>query len=392
MLTVHDLRKTYTTAEGPVLACDGLGFEVARGEILSLVGPSGCGKTSALRCVAGLETPDSGLISLGGIALYDSDRKVEVAAHRRPVGMVFQSYAIWPHMTVGQNVAYPLTVLPRRRRPNRSEIAEQVRAALERVRIGELADRPASALSGGQQQRVAIARALLRGAELLLFDEPLSNLDAKLREEMRGELRALFQHAEVGVLYVTHDLAEALALSDRLLVLQSGRIVQAGVPEDIYRRPATEFVAGFLGNANLLPGRVMVQRADNVLVDSDLGRFELATTDGEALEGELTLLVRPEGVEVVPLSPATRHLPQATVEASMFLGSTVEYRVRVGDRPIRACTATNGHRFDVDTTVALSVRGEAVVPVGADAVVEQPSTAGGEDSHEPVSSPDPVPA
>jgi iron(III) transport system ATP-binding protein len=366
MLKVRALRKTYPSVTGPVTACDGLDFTVERGEILSLVGPSGCGKTSALRCVAGLETPDSGTISINDNDLFDDRSGTDRPAQRRPIGMVFQSYAIWPHMTVGQNVAYPLTVGPRRLRPSKSEITEQVRRALERVRIPELADRPASALSGGQQQRVAIARALLRGADLLLFDEPLSNLDAKLREEMRGELRAMFEHAEVGVLYVTHDLAEALALSDRLLVLQAGKIVQAGVPEDIYKRPKSGFVAGFLGNANLLPGHILTRSKRRLDVVCELGRFEIDANGFDVNGSQLTLLIRPEGLEILPLSEGNSWMPTASVEASMFLGSLVEYRLRLGDRSIRVCMPADANRFRVDSAVKIAVRPELVVPITAD--------------------------
>lgn len=366
MLDVRNLRKTYQSSTGPVAACDGLDFEVERGEILSLVGPSGCGKTSALRCVAGLETPDSGVISINADPLFDDAKRIDRPAQRRPIGMVFQSYAIWPHMTVGQNVAYPLTVGPRRSRPSKTEVAEMVKTALERVRIPELADRPASALSGGQQQRVAIARALLRGADLLLFDEPLSNLDAKLREEMRGELRAMFEHAEVGVLYVTHDLAEALALSDRLLVLHSGRIVQSGVPEEIYSRPKTDFVASFLGNANLVPGEIVTRGHKTACVVSQLGRFEIDTTDFDMTNDRLTLLIRPDALEALHPDDGHSWMPTASVEASMFLGSSIEYRLRLGDHAIRVCMPASVARFEVDSLVKIAVSPELVIPIASD--------------------------
>jgi ABC-type Fe3+/spermidine/putrescine transport system ATPase subunit len=289
------------------------------------VGPSGCGKTTALRSVAGLEIPDAGRITIGEKVVYDSRVGVEMQVHRRPIGMVFQSYAIWPHMTVFENVAYPLRVQGRRN-VSKDEVERRVMRALERVRIPELASRRATMLSGGQQQRVAIARALVRDAEVLLFDEPLSNLDAKLREEMRGELRELFQEAGVAVLYVTHDLGEALALSDRLFVLEAGQIVQVGTPEEIYTQPCSEFVARFLGNVALVPGRVRARVGDLAVVESVLGE---CLVEGEAAEGsEVTLLVRPEGVRLrTPGEPGVR----AHVDAVLYLGGSIEYRLRLAD-------------------------------------------------------------
>jgi ABC-type Fe3+/spermidine/putrescine transport system ATPase subunit len=325
VLTVENLVKTYQTGQGSVMASRGLGFALERGEVVSLVGPSGCGKTTALRSVAGLEIPDSGRIAIGDKVLFDSDARIEMPVHRRPIGMVFQSYAIWPHMTVFENVAYPLRVQGRRKF-GKDDIRERVMRALERVRIPELASRRATMLSGGQQQRVAIARALVRDAEVLLFDEPLSNLDAKLREEMRGELRELFQETGVAVLYVTHDLGEALALSDRLFVLEAGQIVQVGSPEDIYGRPCSEFVARFLGNVALVPGEVRARIGELAVIDSVMGE---CLVEGDAPAGsKITLLVRPEGVRLRSSSLAG---VSAHVDAVLYLGGAIEYRLRLAD-------------------------------------------------------------
>ncbi len=254
MLTVRGLTKIYLNRydalAGGVRDID---FALPPGTFFTLLGPSGCGKTTTLRCVAGLERPDAGFITLGERVLFDSQRKVAVPMNQRGIGMVFQSYAIWPHMTVFENIAFPLRVAKERRYP-REEIRRLVDQALATVGLAGYGDRPATRLSGGQQQRVALARAIVHHPQLLLLDEPLSNLDASLREEMRAELRRLQQDIGVTAIYVTHDQAEALAMSDMVAVMDHGRIVQFGEPRAIYFRPESEFVASFIGAANLLAG------------------------------------------------------------------------------------------------------------------------------------------
>ncbi len=254
MLTVRGLTKIYANRydalAGGVRDID---FALPPGTFFTLLGPSGCGKTTTLRCVAGLERPDAGAITLGERVLYDSERKVAVPMNQRGIGMVFQSYAIWPHMTVFENIAFPLRVAKDRRYP-REEIRRLVDQALATVGLAGYGDRPATRLSGGQQQRVALARAIVHRPQLLLLDEPLSNLDASLREEMRAELRRLQQQIGITAIYVTHDQAEALAMSDLVAVMDHGRIVQFGEPRAIYFRPENEFVASFIGAANLLAG------------------------------------------------------------------------------------------------------------------------------------------
>ena len=254
MLEVRDLQKTFTTPEGPVHVIHGVSFSVAEGTCYVLLGPSGCGKTTALRCIAGLEQADSGSISIGGMVVSDPAQGLYVPVHQRPIGMVFQSYAIWPHMNVFENVAYPLKAA--RPRPAKDEIEARVMQMLKLVGMDTLATRPASRLSGGQQQRVALARALVRKPKLLLLDEPLSNLDARLRESMRNELSDMIAQIGVTALFVTHDQAEAFALADRLAVMHQGQILQEGEPRDIYARPQKSFVATFLGAANVLEGVV----------------------------------------------------------------------------------------------------------------------------------------
>jgi iron(III) transport system ATP-binding protein len=235
-----------------VAAVDGVSFTVGRGEHLTLLGPSGCGKTTTLRAIAGLEEPSSGMIRIDGRTIFSSAERRNVPAEKRGVSMVFQSYAIWPHMTVFDNVAYGLRV----RKLPRAEVAENVDRALGLVQMREFAARPASNLSGGQQQRVALARAIAFSPTVVLFDEPLSNLDAKLRAEMRVELRELQRRLDITSVYVTHDQEEALAISDRVIVMNNGGIEQIGTPEAIYNRPKSRFVADFVGSANLIGGRL----------------------------------------------------------------------------------------------------------------------------------------
>jgi len=284
---------------GEVVAVDNIDLAVDPGEFVTLLGPSGCGKTTTLRMVAGLEQNTTGRISIGDRVVSDAAAGFFVPPDRRQLGMVFQSYAIWPHMSVFDNVAYPLRI---RRRP-RDEIHERVIRTLKLVEMEPYAERPAPALSGGQQQRVAIARALVFEPEVLLLDEPLSNLDARLRTQMGDEFRALQKRLGITSLYVTHDQEEAMALSDRVVVMQAGRILQAGTPEAIYQRPRSEAVAAFFGAPNLLKGSVAACRSDGN------GGFSLSVRgvhwEGDCLAGEafaegepVIVLVRPENVGI----------------------------------------------------------------------------------------------
>jgi ABC-type Fe3+/spermidine/putrescine transport system ATPase subunit len=246
VLAVSDLTKRFNG----VSVVDGLSFQIQRGEIVSLLGPSGCGKSTTLRMIAGIEAPDGGEIRIEGEVVASPATGAFVPADRRDIGLVFQSYAIWPHMTVAQNVAYPLEV----RRVSKAEIGERVARVLALVGLGGFERRPATSLSGGQQQRVALARALVYNPRLLLLDEPLSNLDARLRDELRVELRRIQRELGLTVLYVTHDQVEALSLSDRIAVMESGRIVQLGTPAAIYDAPGSLFVQNFFGRSLLIDG------------------------------------------------------------------------------------------------------------------------------------------
>jgi iron(III) transport system ATP-binding protein len=303
---------------GPTRVVRGLSLEVGAGEFLSLLGPSGCGKTTTLRMLAGLERPDAGRIVLAG-ALVDGPG-VHVPPERRGLGMVFQSYAIWPHRTVAENVAYPLL----RQRTAASDIGPRVAEALRWVQLEKLGGRMPHALSGGQLQRVALARALVASPKVLLLDEPLSNLDAALREEMRAEIAALRARLGTTMVYVTHDQSEALALSDRVAVMNLGVVEQLAAPEQLYADPATVFVAGFVGGANLLDGEV---RGRTFVC----GEATFALPEGVAgPDGPATLVARPEDLRV---GPSGTMLP---LTARLFLGSTTEYRFTLGERGLRA--------------------------------------------------------
>ena len=253
MLSVRALFTEYANERGePVKAAQDVSFEVPEGKLFTLLGPSGCGKTTTLRSIAGLERPTSGEIEVAGRVVYSSGRGVFVAPNKRNFGMVFQSYAIWPHMNVFQNVAFPLEV----RKLKRRDIRDKVMRVLGAVQLDHLVDRDATKLSGGQQQRLALARALVMEPQLLLLDEPLSNLDAKLRGQMRTELKRLQRELSLTTVYVTHDQSEALALSHEIAVMNEGRVVQVGTPRQIYEQPKNQFVADFVGTTNFIGGTV----------------------------------------------------------------------------------------------------------------------------------------
>jgi len=340
---------------GSVVAVNDLSFEAKAGEFLTLLGPSGCGKTTTLRLVAGLERPDRGEILMGGRPLSSSDSGLFVPPERRGMGMVFQSYAIWPHMTVFENVAFPLQEL----RVPRAQIRERVMAMLGTVGLGELYARPAPMLSGGQQQRVALARALVSNPQVLLLDEPLSNLDARLREEMRFELREMQAKLGITSIFVTHDQAEAMTLSDRIVVMNAGRIEQEGSPEEVYQRPSTRFVMDFLGRANHLPARI-AKGSDGSLVaeveDSGCG-LPVAGTGSWSVGQEVLLAFRPEAVEA---RAAERDEPWVgVVRSSVYVSGHVEYVVEMGKFTVRA-TGPEDARLPHDARAKLCVSPRAV--------------------------------
>ena len=327
MLEVTGLGKTYTAERGAVRAVQDVSFTVEDGRFFTLLGPSGCGKTTTLRCLAGLERPESGTIRLDGRTL--SGNGLFVPTHARDIGMVFQSYAIWPHMTVFQNVAFPLEVSGQA--PGRAEIARAVGEALALVGLEGLEGRPAPQLSGGQQQRLALARALVRKPKLLLLDEPLSNLDAKLRQRMRIDLRELQRRLEITTVYVTHDQAEALFLSHRVAVMRDGRVAQEGRPRDLYASPSSPFVADFVGDATFLPGEVIEGgvRALGGVVRCALS--EALTPGASAL-----LVLRPERLVVrgSPLGAANEFA--GTLRVAAFLGDHLDCIVDIAGTTVRA--------------------------------------------------------
>ncbi len=336
-LAVSGLRKIYPGGQGGVHEA---GFTLTPGTFFTLLGPSGCGKTTTLRSIAGLERPDAGRIALGDRVFFDAAAGLEVPLDRRQIGMVFQSYAIWPHMTVFENVAFPLRVA-RDRRFSRAEIAASVGQALETVGLAAFAARPATRLSGGQQQRVALARAILRAPRLLLLDEPLSNLDAALREEMRTELKRLQRQLGLTTVYVTHDQAEALELSDTIAVMQAGRVVQMGPPRDIYLRPRNRFVASFVGATNLLDAAAPEAVAAGAIGPATLssGQVLQATYPEAARPGtRIALSIRPEALFPGPAPDGWNRL-EATVETAGFLGNLNRYKTRLGNTQLHLSTS-----------------------------------------------------
>jgi iron(III) transport system ATP-binding protein len=331
MLTVTDLAKSFVTADGAIRAVAGVSVSVAQAQCYALLGPSGCGKTTILRCVAGLEQAEQGSIAIGGRVVSDTGTFVPV--HERSIGMVFQSYAIWPHLDVFDNVAYPLAV--QRPRVTRAEIEKRVMDVLALVGMECMARRPATRLSGGQQQRVALARAIVRRPALLLLDEPLSNLDARLRDSMRRELSTLIRHIGITAMFVTHDQVEALSLADRVAVMDQGRIVQEGAPADIYERPANLFVARFLGAANVLAGRIEERDCQGrVRIALERSGQHLTLVAEQRPGARVDIVLRPENLIISASAPAQEHNCIAgRITALAFQGNSVEYEVDVGGGP-----------------------------------------------------------
>jgi iron(III) transport system ATP-binding protein len=324
-----------------MFAVNDVSFEVPEGAMFTLLGPSGCGKTTTLRSIAGLERPDSGTIVVGGRVLFnahDRQRPLNVPANERGLGMVFQSYAIWPHMSVFDNVAFPLQVKKRGERPSKHEIVERVNRVLATMELGELGPRQATKLSGGQQQRLALARALVIEPPLLLLDEPLSNLDAKLRESLRYELKRLQRELGITSVYVTHDQTEALVLSTSVAVMKSGNVVQLGRPREIYEHPNSRFVAEFIGTSNFLAATVAAKDGDRYTVTTADGPLTLHSAADIPLGAEVVVSIRPEAVEVNVASRGGEVANEwkGTVVTRAFLGESVDHVVRVGKHEIRA--------------------------------------------------------
>ena len=346
MLSVEGLFTEYPGLRGEaVKAAQDVTFTVPEGRLFTLLGPSGCGKTTTLRSIAGLERPRAGEISVNDRVVYSSSTGVFVAPNRRGFGMVFQSYAIWPHMNVFENAAFPLEVRgggagsatgppePWRRRKrtrlSRSEIRDKVTRVLTAVQLDHLAEREATTLSGGQQQRLALARALVMEPALLLLDEPLSNLDAKLREKMRFELKRLQRELKITTVYVTHDQSEALALSHQIAVMNEGRIQQIGTPREVYEGPANQFVADFVGNTNFIDGSF----AGNA-IRTEIGDIRVHAPQNLSPGEHVAISVRPEDVDLCENRPAGDNVWEGRVEQKVFLGEAVDFQVKVGPRTL----------------------------------------------------------
>lgn len=369
MLSILSLRKVFPAGAGeaPVVAIDGVDLEIGHGELFALLGPSGCGKTTILQSIAGLEIPDAGLIAIGDRVVVDTTAGRFTPVNERGLGMVFQSYAIWPHMSVFENVAFPLRHGTARTAADR--IRPLVMAALERVRLAELADRAAPFLSGGQQQRVALARAIVHEPRLLLLDEPLSNLDARLRDEMRIELRQLVKGLGITTVFVTHDQTEAMGMADRIALLRSGKIAQCGTPEDLYFRPVSAFAANFVGHANLLHGRVVdVETAP----DGPVTVFETAigpirsTQPCDLPRGSAGIcVIRPGAVECGPGDGGHENRFAGRLVGPIFLGERVEATFIVGETPLNV-TLNPYAVGDLSGTASISVPAArcVIVPEG----------------------------
>ena len=346
VLELRDVRKRY----GATAAVDGISLSIQTGEVFTLLGPSGCGKSTTLRVVAGLEEPDTGEVLLDGHLI--ASPKFSLPPEKRNLGMVFQSYAIWPHMTVFDNIAFPLQLrgLPK------SVIREKVERVLDLVGLHDLGRRGATDLSGGQQQRVALARAIVYEPKLLLLDEPLSNLDAKLREHMRVELRALQRRLGIAVLFVTHDQAEAMVLSDRIAVMHAGRIEQVGTPVNLYEHPGTRFVRDFLGRVLTLD--VALGSAGLAEVNGETGVLLRVPTPGDAnfnYDRRLVFACRPEDVSIESDSAPGLNRLSAKIESSAYLGEHIEYIVRTAGGKSLVVISPRRQRYDVGALVGLRV-------------------------------------
>ena len=351
VLSVRGLQKCFPGNAAAAVA--GLDLDIAAGEFFTLLGPSGCGKTTTLRMIAGLERPDAGVITLAGTPLCDAAAGRFLPPHRRDIAMVFQSYAIWPHMTVLENVLFPLES------DSRFAPGERKRRgllALEQVGLANLSARSSTLLSGGQQQRVALARAIVREAKLILLDEPLSNLDAALREQMRGELKDLQRRVGTTAIYVTHDQEEALQLSDRIALMCDGELADLGSPADLYLRPRTAFSANFVGRTKCYGCRVLGHEGNGAVVETELGPVRVAEhKQGSAVSFEL--MIRPEHIDIQSADEdgqvagtANRFVGQ--VETVRFAGRTVSYAVRVGGAALEVL-ATSAHIFAAGDRVSV---------------------------------------
>ena len=367
-LRVEGLLKRY----GDVVAVDGVSVDFGKGTLTTLLGPSGCGKTTTLRCIAGLERPDNGTITIGGVTVFGEG--VDVPPEKRKIGLVFQSYAIWPHMNVFDNIAFPLKV----RHASGTEIGERVRRVMDMVQLSGLGTRAATQLSGGQQQRVALARALVFDPEVLLLDEPLSNLDTRLRDIVRVELREIQRSLGITTVYVTHDQSEALSISDEVAVMKAGKVVALGPPREVYSRPGLGFVASFVGRANIVPGRLASASGRDAVVSTGFGDVACVLGGGEPPEpGDRVLLtVKPESVVVSPDGGEGANAFEGRVEFTSFFGAFSEVLVSVGReggerQRVRAVRASEGTSFADGQRVSVLFPAQSCLAVADDGTVDR---------------------
>jgi len=332
-IRITGVSKRYSSAGKTITALDDINLTIPANQIFTLLGPSGCGKTTLLRCIVGLETPDTGEIRIGDEVVWSKDENISVAPEKRGLGMVFQTYAIWPHMNVFDNVAYPLQI----RSLPKDVVRQRVANTLSFVHLEGMEKRPATKLSGGQQQRVALARALVAEPKVILFDEPLSNLDAKLREETRKDLKTFLGELKITAVYVTHDRIEALALSDTIAIMREGRIIEMGTPKKIYFDSAHRFVADFIGRANLIQATVRGQEDGHTLVDCGLGTLACEQRD-LPVGSDVTLCIRPEFIHLTRGSGegGDVNVVNGKVDSLVFIGEAYEAEIRVGDELLLA--------------------------------------------------------
>ena len=343
MIEFRDVTKRY----GTLVANDHLSLTIRRGELMTLLGPSGCGKTTALRCLTGTNHPDDGRIFLDGKDVTD------VPTHQRELGMVFQNFALFPHMTVADNVGFPLMI----RNLPKEERAKRAIEALRLVRLEGYVSHYPRQLSGGQQQRVGLARALVYHPKVLLLDEPLSNLDAKLREEMRFEIKEVVTRLGITAMYVTHDQGEALALSDRVAIMNRGRLEQLGTPEEIYESPRSRFVAEFIGLSNFLEGKVQAVRGPEMVVTANGLQVSTPALSGVGQGQKVLLFLRPNEIEILPpQTPPETNLFEARVEKATYLGDTMDYRLRLGQDAELRVQSDARHRYQNGDAVRLRLR------------------------------------
>lgn len=327
-IDIRGLTKTYQSDGKVFRALDNVTLSIDANTIFTLLGPSGCGKTTLLRSIVGLENPDEGEIQIGDEIVFSREKNIYIPPEKRGLGMVFQTYAIWPHMDVFNNVAYPL----QNQNVPKDEIKRRVAETLALVQLSGYENRPATKLSGGQQQRVALARALVAKPKVILFDEPLSNLDAKLREETRKELRSFLSGLGITAIYVTHDRIEALALSDTIAVMRAGNIVEKGDPHKIYFRPDSQFVADFIGRANLLQGVILAQEETFALVETSIGHIKALNAKTFHVGDAVVVCVRPEFIYLSPLRDETqRNVFSGTMQHLVFIGEAYEADIKVGE-------------------------------------------------------------